>query len=136
VRARKGWTTGCIFLVFFLHILRYIKKTLTTVGRNSPQTSPLNWLESWRTGIKTRTPNRTRLYGRDLRCSCNQDGFISPNLQRNTDDVVNTAHYSLFERLAVVGEEDHDATLWWLQGFPSANAFWKSFHGGCSRPLC
>jgi hypothetical protein len=50
--------------------LRYTKKTLTTVVRNSPQTSPLNRLESWRTGIKTRTPNRTRLYGSDLRCSC------------------------------------------------------------------
>ena len=63
------------------------------------------------------------LYGRDLRCSCNEDGFISPNLQRNTDDVVSTAHYSLFEGLAVVGEEEYDATLWWLQGLPSANAF-------------
>jgi hypothetical protein len=60
----------------------------------------------------------------------NHDGFISPNLQRNTDDVVNTAHYSLFEGLAVVGEEEYDATLWWLQGFPSANAFWEMFHGG------
>ena len=69
VKATKGWTTGCIVFGFF-HILRYTKKTLTTVVRNSPQTSPLNRLESWRTGIKTRMPNRTRLYGSDLRCSC------------------------------------------------------------------
>ena len=37
--------------------------------------------------------------------------------------MVNTAHCSLFEGLAVLGEEEHDAILWWLQGFPSANAF-------------
>ncbi len=37
----------------------------------------------------------------------NQDVLISPNLQRNTDDAVNTAHYSLFEGLVVVGEEEY-----------------------------